>query len=309
MPSVKLSGPEEFALPDARVLFADGSRMPLALPTRHTTPAHELLPGTYSIMVQNPNGHGTTLASAVTIVPPPTVTSVQIPPAGTSPGGPYLCNDQPQTMLVGGTAFRTDAGVSFVGGVSVPAAQTTLQSATQISVTLPAGSFARAGVYTVRVANTDGCVAPWTDDAKGIGITDVKVLPQCLSLGQISVNPTSGSQASNQMVTLSLTGNVSGSQVAFSPGGGQEATIVAPLKTKPGQMVAIALSQVTFVNTTTLTAVIPTCSGTAPVAPGDPGPPRCPNGIAAGGGYAIYVSDPNGGVGSVPAAQGYTVTP
>jgi hypothetical protein len=315
MPTVTLSGPEELVLPEQRVLFADPSRLPLAMPTRHTAAPRQLAPGNYSIAVQNPNGRATSLASALTVVPPPAIASVNVPAGGTSPGGPFLCNDQPQTLLIDGSGFRANLGVSFVGALDLPAARITLGPGQRVAAAMPQNSFtaaqtgARGTTYTVRISNEEGCVAPYAGDARGLGITDVKVLAQCLSLGTIAVNPTAGAQGANRGVELLLTGNVSGNQVQFSPGPGHEALIIAPLKSNPAQPVAIPLSLITYVSPTRLLAVVPVCSGPAAVTPGDPGPAGCPNGIVPGGGYAIYVSDPNGGVGSVPAAQGYSVTP
>jgi hypothetical protein len=145
--------------------------------------------------------------------------------------------------------------------------------------------------------------------ARGFGITDVRVFSTCKNLGTLALNPRFGWTNKNQSVTISnsFSAFASPPTVGFS-GGAPTVTILAPIvgSTTP---VSIPLRRVAFINANTITAVIPTCSGTSSTPFSQLPPATCTNGIAAGGPYTISIQDPNGAKGTLSGAQGFVVVP
>ena len=188
MPSVALAGPESYALPDARVLFIDRTRLPLAMPTANTAPdAKALQAGSYDLTLTNPDGMQASLTAALTIVPPPAVSGLVVLDSNGQPTGNRLCNNRAQTVVVFGSAFRTGSATSasFVPAsgatIAMPASAVSVKSALVINVSVPAGTLASmatpAGADVgVRVNDPDGCVAPWPG---GSTAATVRVVTTC----------------------------------------------------------------------------------------------------------------------------------
>ena len=270
-----------------------------------TADAHELAPGDYSLTVTNLNGASATKAGAIRVIPPPAVASVEVVPP-TGPTTPRLCNDKPSRLVIVGSGFRQDGppAVSFVpqaGGAAVQVASSTLLvTPTELDAIIPAGKFQQASAtgtpYTIQVADPAGCVAPYTTDTHGFGVTDIKVYSSCTNLGTLAANPKFGWQQKNQTITNTKT---------FS-GPAPTVIISAPIKGST-LTVPIPLLRVAFVDANTITAVVPTCSGLAPTPATDITAGGCPKGIQPGGPYTIDVEDPSGAFGTLSGAEGFTV--
>lgn len=305
LPDVSLSGPEAWALPTARVRFADRTRLVLSMPTRDTTAPKELAPGSYAVAVANPNGQRAEKAAALEVVPPPVITAVHLRDATSALVDPEVCADQAATLVVQGTGFRAaePPAVSFAGAAGTLALLPTavaVDSATQVTVTLAANTFTGAqasttGVaWTVRTANPEGCVAPGPGASQAFGVSGIRVLTTCRRLGTLTVSPRFGWDQQNQPVTI--TNDFTAPATEGFSGGAPTLTLVAPLKSGGGS-VRIPLRRAAFVDARTVTAVVPSCSGL-----GATGSPPCAAGIAAGGPYDLEVSDPGGAKGSLAAA-------
>ena len=318
MPDVRLDGPESYTVPTAYVRFADKARMPLAMRTANSAAdAHALAPGDYSLTVTNLSGASGTAAAALRVIPPPAETGVQIQPTGGAPGAGNVCNDQAQTLVIAGSGFRVGAKpvVAFLSAtgaavVTLPSAAVTVVSPTQITATIPSGTFTAAQAsasgtqYTVSVTDPAGCAAPYGTAARGFGITDVKVYSSCLALGTLAMTPRFGWSQKNQIVTITNTFSTPTTQ-GFS-GGAPTITISAPLKGGT-TAVSLPLRRVAFVNANTITALVPTCSGASSTPFSDTSSVGCPNGIAPGGPYTISITDPSGAIGGLSGTQGFVV--
>jgi hypothetical protein len=284
MPEVTLQGPTPYTLPRERVFFVSGSQLNLDVPTRDSTPAQELTPGIYAVEVKNPSGTTGQLADALLVVPPPGLTAV------TAPEG--FTQTAPSPVVLTGSGFRAGEAPTVVirgtGLAEVSLTDVTVVSATELRANVPPNT--APGTYDVVVTNPEGCAF---------------TLPAALvisyaRLGTLTMDPRFGWQQRNQAITLFNT--PAGNELAFS-GGAPEIFIVAPLKTNPAQPVDIPLRRVAFVSPSTVTAVVPTCSGLA-VQTADA---SCTGGIVPGGPYALKVKDSNGAVGDIPAQNGFTV--
>lgn len=285
MPEVTLRGPTTAGLPRERVFFVSANQLDLDVPTRDTSPAQEWAPGTYAVEVKNPGGATGQLSDSLLVVPPPTLTSV------TAPGG--FTQTAPTPLELVGTGFRTgEVPTVVIQGAGLPTVTLTnvaVVSETRLTASLPANT--AQGTYDVVVTNPEGCAVTLP---QGLIINYVR-------LGTLSIDPRFGWQRRNQAITLFNA--PTGDQKSFS-NGSPEIFLFAPLKSDPTKPVEIPLRRSAFVSGTTVTAVVPTCSGNAalPLTAED-----CPNGIVPGGPYELRVKDPNGAVGIVPAANGFTV--
>ncbi|MCP3145335.1 hypothetical protein [Pyxidicoccus xibeiensis] len=286
LPEVTLRGPTTLTLARERVAYVRPELLLVDLPTRDTTPPAELPEGSYSVEVTNPLGGTASLADALVVVAPPTLTRVVQPPGGYS----FL---EPSPLVIEGTHFRTNTfpviTLRRTDGPQQTLFVTAVVSSTRIETEVPPGT--PEGRYDLVVTNPEGCAA---------------TLPQALDitypkLGTLTVEPRSGSALTNQPITL--TNAPTGSQLGFS-GGVPRLFLVATLKKDPFFEQEIPLRDVTFVSPTQVTAVVPTCTGFEEPPATDP---KCPDGIRFGGPYAIKVVDTNGAVGEVPASAGFTV--
>jgi hypothetical protein len=286
LPEVTLRGPTTLTLSRDHVFYIRPELLLVDLPTRDSTPPVDLPEGSYTLEVSNPVGGSASLADALVIVPPPTLTRVVPPPDGYSFAGS-------SPIVIEGTGFRLDTFPNIVLRGADGSRQTlfviNVISPTRIESEIPPGT--PEGIYDLVLTNPDGCGA---SVSRALDITYER-------LGTLTVAPRSGSELSNQTVTL--TNMPTGDQRPFS--GPPDIVLLAPLKTNPAEVVRIPLRDVTFDAPGTVTAVVPTCSGldAPPIAD-----PRCPSGIVPGGPYALEVADPGGAIGEVPAIQGFTVT-
>lgn len=285
MPAISLRGPGSFDLPADRVSFASKQLLVAQFPTANTQPPATLEPGTYSLTLQNPNGEAATASDSLLVVPPPTFVSV------TAPNGFGV--GVPNQLLITGSGFRTGAPPKIeLSGANLPTValtDVTVLSATQVSGNVPADT--PAGTYDLTLTNPEGC--SFTQPAA--------VTIQYLVLGTLTIDPRFGWQLRNQAITLY--NSFTGAQKSFS-GGAPEVWITAALKVDPATAVDIPLRRVAYVSPGIITAVVPDCSGNAALPITDA---ACPNGIVAGGPYALRVKDPSGATGTIPAARGFVV--
>lgn len=136
---------------------------------------------TYNVTVTNLNLRSTTLSSAYTYIPAPTISSV-IPAFGPITGG--------NSVTLIGTGFLAGAGVT-IGGVACTSV--IVISPTMLSCTNPANAV--AGPYSVVITNTDTQSA-----TKASGFTYIP--PPVVT----SVSPTSGQLAGGGLLTMVGTG-------------------------------------------------------------------------------------------------------
>lgn len=284
LPRVTLRGPSTYTLSRSQVFYVRPELLLLNVPTRDTTPPVELQPGTYAVEVANPLGGTGSLPDALTVVPPPTLTRV-VPPAdgySATGGNPIVLEGrdfQPGTSPL--IFLRRE------GEADQPLFFVTVVSTTRIESEIPPGT--PEGVYDVVLTQPEGCTAV------AVGGIDV-AYPH---LGTLTLTPRSGSELSN--TPIRLFNAPTGAQRGFTDV--PELFVLAPLKSEPTLSQRIPLRAVTRVSATEVTAELPSCSGFEE--PG--GDPKCPQGLAPGGPYALEVIDPSGAVGLVPASEGFTV--
>jgi hypothetical protein len=286
LPEVTLRGPVTLTLERERVFFVRPELLLLDVPTRDSTPPVDLPEGRYAVEVSNPAGGTASLADALVVVPPPTVTRVVPPPNG------YRFSEA-SPILVEGTGFQTDTFPVIVlrraDGTTQSLFTLDVPSPTQIETEIPPGT--AEGTYDLVLTNPDGCV---TTLPGAITLTYAR-------LGTLTLEPRFGTERSNLAVTL--TNAPTGEQRTFS--GPPDIVMLAPLKTSPEQVQRIPLRDVTVVSPTEVTAVVPSCSGLDDPSTADP---ECRAGILPGGPYALEVSDPGGAVGEVPASGGFFIS-
>src|SRR5258708_7128837 len=134
--------PEDLTIPDTT-----GDEIDVALPQSFAAP------GIYDVEVANPNGNTTTLTGALTIDPPPSITSVA-----------------PTFGLVGTTVTITLTGTGFLPTMTVTLAAAPPVSCTGVTVSAGGTSATcmlnltsvAAGTYDLVVDNLDGCTATLT---------------------------------------------------------------------------------------------------------------------------------------------------
>jgi hypothetical protein len=150
LPSVTLTDAtgKVFPINQGDVLWTDqttmsfvvhGSTMPGALP-----------PGVYDVTVTDPTGKSGTLKAALTIVPPPDITSIMPNP---------VSNGMNTTITIKGDNFRMTPTVSIAqaGMTSIALGSVTFVDAQTITAVVAAGT--PAGTYTLTLTNPDGCSA------------------------------------------------------------------------------------------------------------------------------------------------------
>lgn len=286
LPEVTLRGPTTLTLPREHVFYIRPELLLVDVPTRDSTPPVDLPEGSYTLEVSNPVGGSASLADAVIVVPPPTITRVEPPPDGYTFAGS-------SPIVIEGTGFRLDT-FPYIVLVNTDGSRQSLFvinviSPTRIESEIPPGM--PEGVYDLVLTNPEGC---GTTVSRALDITYER-------LGTLTLAPRTGSELSDQAITL--TNTPTGDQRPFS--GPPDIVLVAPLKTNPSEVVRIPLRDVTYDAPGTVRAVVPTCAGLDAPPITDP---RCPGGIVPGGPYALEVADPGGAIGEVPAIQGFTVT-
>lgn len=207
------------AVPPADVALPDASGTLLAV----TVPQALVPPGTYQVQVTNPDGHSATSAGFV----------VDAPPA--------LASISPTSSPPNRTVTLTLTGTGFLPGMTVSLAATPPVACT--SVTVAAGGTSATctldltgvhpGTYDLVVDNGDGCSARL---AMAFTVADEFALQ--------GIDPPFGCTCSKTSVTISSAGGfVSTPQVELVPHG----------QTAP----VIELDRVAFVDSGTLTAVVP----------------------------------------------------
>lgn len=285
LPEVTLRGPATLTLSRENVFYVRPGLLLVDVPTRDTTPSAELPEGRYAVEVSNPLGGSASLADALEVLGPPTLTRVLPPPNGYSFSGA-------SPLVVEGTGFQPGTFPLLTlrreDGATQSLFFSDVVSPTRVETEVPPGT--PEGRYALVLTNPEGCSVTLP---QAVDITYAR-------LGTLTLQPRSGSELSDQAITL--TNAPTGSQRAFS--GVPEVFLRAPVKTDPSQVVRVPLRDVTRVSPGEVTAVVPTCSGFE-----EPGgtDPRCPGGIVPGGPYALEVADPSGAVGEVPASAGFTV--
>ncbi|NTX38359.1 MULTISPECIES: hypothetical protein [unclassified Myxococcus] len=284
LPVVTLRGPSTYTLTRSQVFYVRPELLVLNVPTRDSTPPVELAPGTYEVEVANPLGGTGSLPDAVRVVPPPTVTRVVPPVDGYTATGT-------NPIVIEGSDFQPGSSPIIVlrreGETDLPLFFVTVVSTTRIESEIPPGT--PEGLYDLVVTQPEGCadIAP--------GAVDLRY-PH---LGALTLTPRSGGELSN--TAIRLFNAPTGDQRGFTDA--PELFVLASLKTAPSVLQRIPLRAVTRVSANEVTAELPTCSGfEEPVSD-----PKCPNGLAPGGPYALEVIDPSGAVGAVPASEGFTV--
>lgn len=145
---------------------------------------------TYSVTVTNSNLRSSTLSSAYTYVPAPTISAV-IPALGPITGG--------ISVTLTGTGFLAGAGVK-IGGVTCTSV--IVMSSTMLSCINPANAI--AGPYSVVITNTDTQSA-----TKANGFTYIP--PPIVT----SVSPTSGQLAGGGLLTMTGSGFTAGATVSI----------------------------------------------------------------------------------------------
>ncbi|QSQ13222.1 DUF4397 domain-containing protein [Myxococcus landrumensis] len=285
LPVVTLRGPSTYTMTRDQVFYVRPELLLVDLPTRDSSPPLELAPGRYTLEVTNPLGGTGTLADAFTVVAPPQVTRVVPPPNGYVSGGI-------NPIVIEGRDFQAGTSPLIIlrseGEADQPLFNVSVVSETRIETEIPPGT--REGRFDVVLTHVDGCSAVVP------GALDVRYH----RLGSLSLSPRSGRELSDTRIRI---GNApTGTQRAFT--GTPEVFILAPLKSAPSVPQRIALRSVEMRSATEVTADVPVCSGSeAPT-----GDSKCPHGLAVGGPYALEVVDPSGAVGTVPTAEGFTVT-
>lgn len=286
LPEVTLRGPSTYTLTREQVFYVRPELLLVDVPTRDSSPPVELAPGRYAVEVTNPLGGTSTLADAFTVVAPPRVTRVVPPTNGYVSGGI-------NPIVIEGRDFQVGTSPIILlrseGEADQPLFSVRVVSETRIETEIPPGT--REGRYDVVLTQTDGCSA----EVRG-GI-DVRYH----RLGTLSLSPRSGGELRDTRIRIANA--PTGDQRAFT--GVPEVFILAPLRSPPSSEVQrISLRAVELRSATEVTAEVPVCTGAEP----PPGDPKCPRGLAVGGPYALEVVDPSGAVGTVPAAEGFTVT-
>ncbi len=124
------------------VMFVDAQTVTVNIPPG-------LPDGVWSVTIQNADGCSSTLDNALTIAPPPTITSVAPNPAW---------NGQDTTVTITGTGFRMTPAVTIAaaGGAAITLA-VTFVDAQHVTAVVPKAT--PTGSYTLTLTNPDGCSA------------------------------------------------------------------------------------------------------------------------------------------------------
>ena len=245
-------------------------------------------PGALDLRLTCGNGCTVTVPAAVRVNPRPTLSSVTPNPVN---------NHSDTTITLTGSGFLRDTTsgaiprvtIRTAGAAAISLGGVAYRSETMLEAVVAAGT--PQGVYDVTVTNPDGCAVT------AVGLLTVTGL----ELGALAIDPRFGWKLRNQAITIY--NSPAPPQQQFS-GGAPEVWLRAPLRANPAQMAEIPLRRVAFLDASTITAVVPDCSGLAGTPFSDA---TCASGIQPGGPYALRVRDPSGAEGTVAAAQGFTV--
>jgi len=231
MPRVYLvAGGTETEIPPANVSLPAGDRtgttLEVVVPMGLVSPVDPADPEViYDIKVVNPNGNEGSLSGALTIVPPPSLISV-MPTSGAQ-------GTTVQVTLTG-TGFRDGMSVTLDANPVVVGANVTVSSPTTATADFDLTGVA-AGTYDITVTNADGCSA---------------TLPAAFTVFEpnyfdlTGIDPPFGCTCSNTTVTIfSAGGFVSTPRVEMRPHG----------ESQP----VIEFERVAFIDSSTLTAVVP----------------------------------------------------
>jgi hypothetical protein len=207
---------------------------------------------TYDLRVVNPSGGEDTLADALTVVPPPSLTAVD-PTSGAV--------DTVVAVTLSGTGFRDGMTVTLDATPAVDGAAVTVTSPTTATLTFDLTGVA-PGVYGITVVNPEGCAAT---------LEGAFTVYEPSVIGVVGIDPPFGCTCSTTTVTV-------------SGDGGFVSTPRIQLRLSDGSGPTIDLERVAFVDSATLTAVVPA-------------------GLAVGL-YDVAVLNPpsDGGVGELPMA-------
>jgi hypothetical protein len=171
-----------------------------------------------NVTVTNPDAGNASCSNCFTVNAAPTVSSTSPSSRGQSASS--------QNITITGTGFVSGATSSF-SGTGITVNSTTFVSATQLTANITVSSSATTGPRNVTVTNPDAGNGPCS------GCFTVNAGPTVSS-----ASPSSrGQSASNQSITLTGTGFVSGATISFSGSG-------------------ITVNSTTFVSSTSLTANI-----------------------------------------------------
>ncbi|HEY6032707.1 MAG TPA: IPT/TIG domain-containing protein, partial [Kofleriaceae bacterium] len=223
MPRVVLTGTAgTVEVPPADVTTPDTTGTELIL----TLPAGLAAPGVYDVEVIDPDGHQATLASGLTIDPPPQISSVT-PVSGAS--GSMV------TVTLAGTGFRP--GLTLTLESAPPVIATAVMVApdgTSVSAVLDLTNV-KPGTYDLVVDNGDGCTST-------LATSFTVTTPHEFAI--TGLDPPFGCTCSKTNVTISSAGGfVSTPRVEMRPAG--QASPVT------------LMERVAFVDASTLTAVVP----------------------------------------------------
>ena len=250
MPRVVLQGTGgDVEIDPANISLPDNTGTTLIV----SVPMSSVQPGVYGVEVIDPDGHDATLANGLTVDPPPHITSIM-----------------PTQGAVGSTVQVTLTGTGFRAGMTVTLESNPPVVGTMVAVNADGTSATvsfdltgvAAGTYDITVDNGDGC----TDT---LAASFTVYVPHDLML--TGIDPPFGCMCSPTSVTISSNGGfVSTPRVEMRPHG----------QTMP----VIVMDRVAFVDTSTLTAVVP-----ANLDLGD---------------YDVTVINPpsDGGIGTMPSA-------
>jgi hypothetical protein len=149
VPAVSLHGPADLTLARNLLRFRDSTAIDVLVPGG-------LSLGLYEVTVKDPDGTTSTLVGALQIVPPPFFQNA-------SPTS--ICSNRvQQIVLTGGTFSAAAPPAVAVSSIALPAANVSVDSPTQLTLTVPADTIA-AGSTSASIDLTDqnGCtLMPFT---------------------------------------------------------------------------------------------------------------------------------------------------
>lgn len=172
--------------------------------------------GTFSVVVTNPANAGGASSPATFTVNNPAPTAGSLNPSQTAAGGAAL------TLQINGANFDSASAVTWGSGASAPALSITAQTATQLTVTVPANLLAAAGSFPVDVTNP----GPGGGTAS-LNLQVTNSAPTVSGLSQTSA------AAGGAAFTLVVTGSGFNSTSVVNWGGGSSPTALTP--TSSGQ--------------------------------------------------------------------------
>jgi hypothetical protein len=179
----------------------------------------------YDIRVENPNDNEGALLGALTVVPPPDLTSVD-PDSG--------AQDTQVTVTLTGTGFRDGMTVTLQANPPVPGTDVVVSSSTEASAVFDLTGV-ETGTYDVTIANSEGCSVTL---AGAFTVFD----PSIFDLD--GIDPPFGCTCEDTTVTIFSSGQFSSTPRVEMRPHGQSGPVVQ-------------FERVAFVDSSTLTAVVP----------------------------------------------------